>query len=122
MLSAGMWQSSWLSTVEQGAFQTHERVLDSLGRFDLQMGENGGTVKHSGLVLSYDFFPLPLLKFQLFWHIHEETEMGWNHKRNTRDSMSRTCLQEQIDQVPLSTSCSELILVKFNTELRVFSR
>lgn len=57
MLSAGLCQSSWLLTVEQGAFQTHERVFDSLGRFDLQMGQKGGTVKHSGLVLDHDFFP-----------------------------------------------------------------
>lgn len=25
---------------------------------------------------------LPLLKFHLLWHIHEETEAGWEHRGN----------------------------------------
>lgn len=46
---------------------THEGGLDSLSRFDIQVGEKEGTVKYLGLVLDNDFFP-PLLKFTVLAH------------------------------------------------------
>lgn len=114
VLSAGFCQSCWLSAVQPGTFQTPmERGWTPwaglISRWEKREAWSRQMLEiNSRLLFFFPLCSLLLLKFQLFGHIHEETEIGWNHTGNKHRTQGQghVCKSKEIKcpqaQVPIN--------------------